>query len=482
MIKNKLIKVKLLCLSITAITSFACNQNNGLSEFNAPDKPEVTKDSLKIDVANIKWQISEYLTGSHFVYANEPDNLYKDSRISDWMERSKVKVIRWPGGTAVQNYHWDKLNGIAFDCDTWEPDYNSGYKDPANYMDLDEFIAFCRKVGAEPMVGINIKSGKKYNKPALAEDEARRLILHCKDSDYNVKYWYIGNEAYATGFGVKEYATYIDKYASILKSVNPNITIIADWKFGPQAKNRFNELIQVAKASEQLDIIEVHEKWAEGWGLISGENMEDWQKESPLYDGLLSSYTEKFYAEMDKAGKKVKLAMNEWGIGNIKEATPFENGLVAADYLIEIFRNKIVMACYWNLNMGNINSRILKVENYGTANASLTEISVIGNVFSLIAPAQGNFLINLENPIQGIHGFATINAAKKTVEIYLLNKNSDDINIPIQISNYNIEQGNVKQSTYSQLGNIIEKPYGNVKLKELIVSVPKMCFTRITIN
>ncbi len=62
--------------------------------------------------------ISKYLTGAHFVYAVERDSLYADERIAEWMRRSRVGVIRWPGGTAVQNYHWDNLNGIAFKEDT----------------------------------------------------------------------------------------------------------------------------------------------------------------------------------------------------------------------------------------------------------------------------------------------------------------------------------------------------------------------------
>jgi len=63
-----------------------------------------------------QWRISKYLTGMHFVYAFERDVLYADERIAQWMRRAKVGIIRWPGGTAVQHYHWDSLNGIAIPC------------------------------------------------------------------------------------------------------------------------------------------------------------------------------------------------------------------------------------------------------------------------------------------------------------------------------------------------------------------------------
>ena len=96
-----------------------------------------------IDFENPLHTISEYLTGSHFVYAVESDELYKDERITQWMKDSKVGTIRYPGGTVVMTYHWDSLNGIPFKVDSWNPDYNEISKDPANFMDVDEYIDFC---------------------------------------------------------------------------------------------------------------------------------------------------------------------------------------------------------------------------------------------------------------------------------------------------------------------------------------------------
>ena len=98
-------------------------------------RPQVVR--VDVDTARPVRTISKYLTGSHFVYAFERDALYKDERIADWMRKSKIGVIRWPGGTAVQNYHWDNLNGIAFKEDSWDPAYNAVAADPKDYMDLD---------------------------------------------------------------------------------------------------------------------------------------------------------------------------------------------------------------------------------------------------------------------------------------------------------------------------------------------------------
>ena len=344
---------------------------------------------VRLDIENPLNTISKYLTGSHFVYAVESDELYQDERISQWMKNSKVGTIRYPGGTVVMAYHWDSLNGIPFKADSWDPGYNSQSIDPADFMDVDEYIAFCRKVNAEPMLGVNILSGKKYNREEEALEEARRLIKHCKDNNYRVKFWYIGNEGYAKGFSAIEYAEYVDKYAEVLKSVEPNIVIIGDWKLGPIAKNRFNGCIEVVKNSRHIEVLEVHEKWGNEWGLASGHSMEDWKTEFPLYDGKLGMYTQRFHWEMDRIGKPhIKFGHNEWGLGNIRGNSKHENALLVSDFLIEIFRNDVFMANYWNLNMGNEQSKILH-----TKDGQLIELNPVAGIFEMFASAMGKRLI-----------------------------------------------------------------------------------------
>lgn len=376
---------------------------------------------VRIDIDNPLHTISEYLTGAHFVYAVESDELYKDERIVDWMKDSKVGTLRYPGGTVVMTYHWDSLNGIPFKVDSWNPDYNEISKDPADFMDVDEYIAFCRKVNAEPMLGVNILSGKKYKREDEALDEAKRLIQHCKDENYQVKFWYIGNEGYAKGFSALKYAEYIDKYADVLKSVDPNIVIIGDWKLGPIWKDRFNQCIEIVKHSEHIDVMEVHEKWGNEWGLASGQNIADWKTEFPLYDGKLGMYIQRFNSEMQRIGKPhVKFGMNEWGLGDITGSNENENALLVADYLIEVFRNDVYMANYWNLNMGHKQTKILN-----TKNNQLVSLNPIASIFEMYASAMGEKLVRVDCTYKKVYGFSALDENNKTVQLYLMNKSKE---------------------------------------------------------
>ena len=387
---------------------------------DAQSEPPGAKIHAHIDLDNPLNTISKYLTGSHFVYAVESDELYKDERIARWMLESKVGTIRYPGGTVVMAYHWDALNGIPFRTDSWDPEYNSEAKDPVDFMDVDEYIAYCSKVKAEPMIGINILSGRRYDREKEALDEARRLIEHCKNRGYDVKFWYIGNEGYAKGFTAKAYAAYVDKYAGVLKSVIPDIVVIGDWKLGPIWKDRFNECIEIAKMSEHLDVLEVHEKWGNEWGMTSGQSMEDWKSEFPIYDGKLGMYIRRFHEQMEQIGKpNIKFGLNEWGLGNVTGSNKNENAVLVADYLIEIFRNDVYMANYWNLNMGPAQTKILDTTD---DKKQLLGLNPTAGIFEMYASAMGKRLLRVDCSRKEVYGFSAIDEQDLSVQLFLMHK------------------------------------------------------------
>lgn len=140
--------------------------------FSSSFAQEVT---VAVSLDKPQWVVSEYLTGTHFVYAYEADWIYEDKTVIDWMKRVKVGVIRYPCGTVTMYWHWDNLNG------------------------------------------------------------------------------------YAMGIWGKEYASAIDEYASIVKQVYPKAQIIADWKYGPREKKRFEESLKLIQLSKAIDIMEYHE-------------------------------------------------------------------------------------------------------------------------------------------------------------------------------------------------------------------------------
>ena len=67
----------------------------------------------------------------------------------------RVPVVRWPGGCFVSAYHW--LHGVGHER---KPSYDKAcaVEDP-NTFGTDEFVAWCRKIGAEPYICTNAGTG-----------------------------------------------------------------------------------------------------------------------------------------------------------------------------------------------------------------------------------------------------------------------------------------------------------------------------------
>jgi alpha-L-arabinofuranosidase len=121
----------------------------------------------------------------------------------------------------------------------------------SNHFGTNEFIAFCRKLKAEPYLVVNCGDGSLR--------EARDWVEYCNGAadsylvnlrrkhgfpePHKVKYWGIGNEVdghWQTGYKTpEEYARAFTEFGKVMKWVDPDIKLIAsavsDWE-GPFAE------------------------------------------------------------------------------------------------------------------------------------------------------------------------------------------------------------------------------------------------------
>jgi alpha-L-arabinofuranosidase len=70
-------------------------------------------------------------------------------------------IYRWPGGNFVSGYDW--RDGIG-DRDRRPPRKNPAWTGVEhNDFGTDEFIAFCRELGTEPMIAVNTGFGDPHS-------------------------------------------------------------------------------------------------------------------------------------------------------------------------------------------------------------------------------------------------------------------------------------------------------------------------------
>ncbi len=181
----------------------------------------------------------------------------------------KPPIIRWPGGCFASPYRWkdgigpQSKRGIT-PRELWDDlDINS--------LGTDEFIALCRKVGAEPLIVVNIGT-PQWNDDAETHNFLQDVldwIEYCNGpatskwgkiradnghpEPYHVKYWEIDNETWA--LGADNYIAAIKRFAPVMRQADPSIKLAAC------GSNRFdltwNRRI-IEGAGDLFDYISIH--------------------------------------------------------------------------------------------------------------------------------------------------------------------------------------------------------------------------------
>jgi len=160
-----------------------------------------------------------------------------DPDVVRFLKESRLPILRWPGGNFVSGYHWQDGVGPV-DARPTRPNPAWSGVEP-NLFGTDDFLAFCRDVGCEPLICLNAGDGTPR--------EAARWVEYCNgeaDSEmgalrvanghpqsHDVRYWEIGNELsgrhqinWTTPAG---YADRYREFAEAMLAVDPTIQLIA---------------------------------------------------------------------------------------------------------------------------------------------------------------------------------------------------------------------------------------------------------------
>jgi alpha-N-arabinofuranosidase len=160
-----------------------------------------------------------------------------DPDVVGFLKESNLPILRWPGGNFASGYHW--ADGVGpIERRPTLPNYAWGEQEN-NFFGTDEFIAFCRAVGCEPMICINAGNGTpeeavqwvQYCNGGLNSPMGKLRAANGHPKTFNVKHWEIGNELW--GRWQYHWTTaegYVDRYRQFVKAmlkVDPDIKIYA---------------------------------------------------------------------------------------------------------------------------------------------------------------------------------------------------------------------------------------------------------------
>ncbi len=195
----------------------------------------------------------------------------KDGVRTDVLEaarRLRYSNIRYPGGNFVSAYRWrDGVGPVEERPARYEPAWDS--IEP-NTFGTNEFIGWCRKLGAEPHLVVNAGDGDmreardwvEYCNGTKPTAPVRLRESHGYPEPHHVRYWGVGNEVdgpWQVGFKTaQEYARTYTEFAKVMRWADPEVKLIAsavsDWQGDPV--DRIALLLE--QAADHIDYLSVH--------------------------------------------------------------------------------------------------------------------------------------------------------------------------------------------------------------------------------
>ena len=256
----------------------------------------------------------------------------------EYFKQYNITSIRWPGGNYTSGYNWK--DGIGdWDDRPCRTNLAWGGLD-SNFLGTDEFIRFCRLTGVEPVMGVG------YNPSLISDQDIVDWVQYCKDRNYDVKYWGVGNEVYGSyqlGYSTaSSYASGLNRIVPQMKAVDSDIVILASSR---GVHNHFRgsysgwERTLYASANSSFDLLDCH------MYVYGNDTNEPLGLTAEGYFRAFASanlYLRKFINDMRETCPDKKIALLEWGV------LPKLSGKTMPTPQRQTFANLLLSACEYH--------------------------------------------------------------------------------------------------------------------------------------
>lgn len=154
---------------------------------------------------NIFGSFLEHLGRAIYEGIYDPGNPLSDGEgfrkdVAGEIKQMNVPIVRYPGGNFVSGYHW--MDGVGPKSErptVLERAWNSV---ETNQFGTNEFMAWCKMVGTEPLLGLNFGTASaedaanyvEYCNAAPGTKYSNLRRQHGYAEPYQVKHWCLGNE------------------------------------------------------------------------------------------------------------------------------------------------------------------------------------------------------------------------------------------------------------------------------------------------
>jgi len=367
---------------------------------------------VEVDAGNVLREINPLFFGVNSLFMVEDDASRADGKIAKYLREMPCRLIRYPGGEMADNYHW-KTHRLD-DPKKWP--FVAG----PQTMDTDEFMSWCREIGAEPIFVVNLESSFIRGDPESGIREAAEWVRYCnKEKGYGVKYWEIGNETYLKGtqfpMTAAQYADAFVGFSRAMKAVDAHIKIGAVGPFGVSWVSA-NEKdgsgppwwpTIVKTAGADMDFAVIHRYHRER------SYKYEWHR---LTVGRLVSDLRRFLRE-SLPGRDIEIALTEWNAGKGADPRGMVYALVLAELAGGYIEGGVDLATFWPLRLGG------KAWAYRCLlDRETNEPRAAYHVMKLLSSNMGDRLLGTTSSNLQVYAFASLAKDGKELALFLVNK------------------------------------------------------------
>ncbi|HVU67726.1 MAG TPA: cellulose-binding protein, partial [Ktedonobacteraceae bacterium] len=307
-----------------------------------------------------------------------------DSASTSAISNAGISVLRYPGGSASDIYHWQSHS-----------EDNGGYVNPSDTFDA--FMGVAQASGAQAMITVNYGSGtpqeaagwvRYANKGGSGYSGPVPTYAGGSSTGhtYGIKYWEIGNEVYGDGtygstwennthgLGPATYASNVVSFSQAMKAVDSSIkvgvvlTTPGNWPDGSTSASSpqpWNTTV-LSTACSSIDFVIIH-WYPQGPGSESDSAL---LSDTSQVAGMASTVRSELSQYCGSHASAVQIMLTETNSVSYnpgKQTVSLVNALYLADNYMAWLENGIANVDWWNLHngpsTGNNNSSSL----YGSA-------------------------------------------------------------------------------------------------------------------
>lgn len=367
-------------------------------------------------------------------------------------------MIRWPGGCYASAYRWKSGIGpqddrVAYPIELWnDVDVNS--------FGIDEFIPLCRRTGAEPIMVVNIGTDQWINTvgdPSLKSNdwlqEVCDWVEYCNGDastkwgavraqnghkePYGVKYWEIDNEVSPSSTPADKYAAIINELVPRMKTIDPNIKIIACGSWTGDKMKWDSDII--SKTSKNIDFLSTHRyDNPDGFAFNPWDNQRFFEAHRAMIANSSNPNIKIFDSEWNAQSTDWRTGLHAGGFLNCCERAGDVVGIAAPALFL---RHKTATA--WDNAFVNFdNSSWYPAPNYVVM--KLWRDSYAPNLIEITSEASE---LNGDNPI--VNAVATKSDDNKTIFVKIVNNKEENVDFCLSLD------ANVDLSNVTLTGSIV---------------------------